>query len=73
MPKSDEMLSTTGKATARPHQYEAKPCPFCGSTRLQPAEWCVGDCEMVEAIECADCYAGAPVAAWQRRAGEASA
>lgn len=47
----------------------ALPCPFCGSTDLQYGEWCLQDCDVTPAIECATCYAGAPFEAWQRRAG----
>ena len=46
---------------------EAKPCPFCGSRTLTVGWWCLSD-EDTEAIECAQCYAGAPFKAWQRRA-----
>lgn len=42
-------------------------CPFCGGTNLVPNLWCLEDCE-VDAVECSDCYAGAPVDAWIKRA-----
>lgn len=48
----------------------AKPCPFCGSTTLKLGEWCDDDCEIVDAIECTKCLAGAPFTAWQRRVCE---
>lgn len=50
----------------------AKPCPFCGSTTLLLSEWCTDACEVVAAIECAECLAGAPFTAWQQRAADAS-
>jgi len=45
----------------------AKRCPFCESTSLTFNEWCLEDCEIPTAIECAECFAGAPFAARQRR------
>jgi len=77
MPDAIEVLEVIGKAGKEVMQQEAtaildaaRPCPFCGSTTLLLGEWVVGDCEMVAAIECADCLAGAPFTAWQRRAGD---
>lgn len=43
------------------------PCPFCGSKTLTKALWYIND-EEAKAIECGDCYAGAPVDTWNRRA-----
>mgnify|MGYP006273694767 CR=1 FL=1 len=42
------------------------PCPFCGGTELDINQWSLDEGE-VDAVECRQCYAGAPVAAWQRR------
>lgn len=44
------------------------PCPFCGSTNLLSGEWSLEHYDG-EAIECADCAAGAPANVWNRRAG----
>ena len=44
------------------------PCPFCGSSDLSEGMWCLDDTGEVDAVECADCYAGAPIACWQKRA-----
>lgn len=45
------------------------PCPLCNSTNLSANLWCLDDGE-VDAVECNDCYAGAPVTAWQKRWAE---
>jgi hypothetical protein len=42
------------------------PCPLCGSTKLSENLWSLDDGE-VDAVECGDCFAGAPVTAWQNR------
>jgi hypothetical protein len=42
------------------------PCPLCASTNLSDSTWCLDHGE-VDAVECNDCYCGAPVAAWQKR------
>ena len=42
------------------------PCPLCHSTNLVDSSWYLEDGE-VDAVECNDCYAGAPVTAWQDR------
>ena len=40
-----------------------KPCPFCGSTSLSTNLWSLDGGE-VDAIECLQCYAGAPLSTW---------
>ena len=50
----------------------APPCPFCESNNLTTGSWCIDDDE-VDAIECDDCKAGAPVAAWMLRAEKVAA
>lgn len=42
------------------------PCPFCGGTNLLSGYWSLDD-EEVDAVECGDCYAGAPITAWNKR------
>ena len=42
------------------------PCPFCGSTDLTKNQWSLEDTE-VDAVECSDCYAGAPAETWIKR------
>lgn len=44
----------------------AMPCPLCGSNNLSLGFWCLDD-EDVEALECNQCHAGAPIETWQRR------
>ena len=44
-----------------------KVCPFCGSINLSTGLWSLDSGE-VDALECLDCYAGAPLDAWDRRA-----
>ncbi len=41
-------------------------CPFCGGTDLTPGYWSLDDGE-VDSVECDNCYAGAPVEAWNKR------
>lgn len=41
-------------------------CPFCNSTDLLDGCWYIDD-EEVDAIECAQCKAGAPAAVWNER------
>lgn len=43
------------------------PCPFCGATNLLDGSWYLDDDGEHEALECADCFAGAPVKSWNRR------
>lgn len=59
--------NTADKQRERAILDAAKPCPFCGSTKLTVGWWCVED-DDVESIECDDCYGGAPFASWQNRA-----
>jgi len=42
------------------------PCPHCGSTNLTPNQWSLNDGEE-DAMECANCYAGAPLRVWNHR------
>ena len=42
------------------------PCPFCGSTDLTSNTWSMDEGEK-PAIECNNCYAGAPTDVWDRR------
>ena len=44
------------------------PCPHCGGTNLTQNLW-ETDSGEVDALECADCYAGAPVTSWNKRTG----
>lgn len=39
------------------------PCPFCGGHLLDTNMWTLED-EEVDAVECKNCYAGAPLATW---------
>ena len=41
-------------------------CPFCGSSDLVDGSWYVDDWE-VDAIECENCKAGAPLTVWSGR------
>jgi len=41
--------------------------PFCNSTDLVTGSWYLDDGE-VDALECSECFAGAPVATWGRLA-----
>ena len=41
-------------------------CPFCGSTDLSKSIWSLNGGE-VDAVECNQCYAGAPAEAWIKR------
>ena len=47
------------------------PCPLCGSTNLSANLWSLDHCE-VDAVECNECYCGAPLTAWQNRASPAA-
>lgn len=49
----------------------AHPCPFCGSADLVMASWYVDDDE-VDAIECEQCKAGAPIDIWNSRSKQES-
>lgn len=42
------------------------PCPHCGSSNLATSLWCLDEGE-VDAIECSDCFAGAPLTVWDMR------
>ena len=44
-------------------------CPFCGSNNLTINLWSMDDGE-IDAAECNDCCAGAPLSAWNMRAQE---
>ena len=48
------------------HNYT---CPFCGSYHLREVGWQLPDenglPEEVDALECQQCYAGAPLSAWE--------
>ena len=48
---------------------QALPCPFCGSTDLTSNLWALEESE-VGAIECNNCYAGAPFTTWNTRADQ---
>ena len=41
-------------------------CPFCGSTNLTRGFWSFDEGE-VDSVECDDCFAGAPLEAWNKR------
>ena len=45
------------------------PCPHCGSADLSSSFWSLDD-EEVDAVECNNCYAGAPERAWNQRMSE---
>ena len=42
-------------------------CPFCGSKNLIVCDWHL-DAGDTKAMECNNCYAGAPLSAWERLA-----
>jgi len=42
-------------------------CPFCGGGNLTPGLWSLDSGE-VDSIECDNCFAGAPLTAWNKRA-----
>ena len=42
---------------------ESLPCPFCGSESLYDSTWSLDEGE-VDALECSQCYAGAPTTVW---------
>ncbi len=46
-----------------------KPCPFCGSNNLLAGHWSLDGGE-VDAWECQNCFAGAPVDSWNKRADD---
>lgn len=43
-------------------------CPFCQSNDLMACTWQLDEGE-TKALECANCYAGAPLSAWQKLNG----
>lgn len=43
---------------------DLKPCRFCGSTDLLMNLWSTEEGE-VDAVECSNCLAGAPLDVWQ--------
>lgn len=47
-------------------QKDWLPCPHCGSTDLSSGFWSLDD-EEVDAVECNNCYAGAPERVWNQR------
>lgn len=49
------------------NQVEKKPCPFCGSANLLEGTWDLDSKGEVIAVECGDCYAGAPLSTWNNR------
>jgi hypothetical protein len=51
--------------TAAQYIVTPNPCPSCGSNRLDSNFWII-DHEEVDALECADCKAGAPLEVWNR-------
>jgi hypothetical protein len=58
--------------TATPREPTLKPCPFCGSSNIDPAGWMDGDGNAGPA--CDDCGASAEsVDAWNRRVAPATA
>jgi len=48
------------------HSSNLLPCPFCGGNQLDHNSWHLDD-EEVDAIECRECKAGAPLASWNKR------
>ncbi len=60
------MSETNSVETNQVERIVMLPCPFCGSTNLTPGYWSLDDGE-VDSVECDDCYAGAPVDAWNKR------
>ena len=47
------------------------PCPICHSTNLSDSTWSLDHGE-VDAVECNECYCGAPLTSWQIRASPAA-
>ena len=62
-PRTEKMVSDDD---AQAILDAALDCPFCGSHNLTIGYWCLDDAD-VNSIECADCYAGAPLMSWQQR------
>lgn len=53
---------------ASPAQPHLLCCPFCGSDNLVDGIWWLDEQGEIDAVECATCYAGAPVNSWNNRA-----
>lgn len=49
-----------------PVEEDSPDCPFCGSSNLLNGLWTLDDGE-VDAVECGDCFAGAPLETWKKR------